>query len=122
MNIFKLFNESSISTAINVIKEGNYSDLLSIPFFYRDLYLQFYMQRCLTLTDSILIGESEYEQLDDKIYVILSRNDNKIVVDDLVHYLTSKKYKCDIKIFDNMRHGDFAFDDNMQNHVIKLLF
>jgi pimeloyl-ACP methyl ester carboxylesterase len=121
MNIYKFFNENSFTMVTDIIKRGNYRDLVSIPFFYRDLYLQFYMQRCLSLTDSTLVGLTEYEQLDNKIHLILSEDDDKIIVNDLVYYLQSKRYKCDIKIFDNVRHGDFAFDERMQDHAIELL-
>jgi hypothetical protein len=121
MNIFKYFNKNSFLTAIEMIREGYISDLLSIPFFYRNLYLQFYMQRCLSFTDSVLLGMTEYEQMNNKIHILLSGNDNKVILDDVVHYLNSKEYKGIVKIFDNRRHGDFAFDNDMQNYVIDIL-
>lgn len=122
MNIFQYFNENAFNTISKIIMGGNYGDLFSIPFFYRDLCLQFYMQRCLSFTDSVLLGMTEYEQIDNKIHVILSKEDDKIIINDVIHYLDSKKYKCVIKIFDERRHGDFAFDDDMQEHVISILY
>lgn len=121
LNIYKLFNENALKTAKDMIMDGRYFDLISIPLFYRDVYLQFYMQRCLTLTDNVLLGDTIYEN-NNNINIILSGNDDKIIIDDVVYYLASKKYNCTVKIFSGRKHGDFAFDSQMQDHVLDILF
>lgn len=119
MNIYKFFNDNALSTIISSIKAGDYGDLISVFFFYRDIYLQYYTQRCVSATDSILLGNTEYEKTGE-IHLILAENDNKMLTDDLLHYLDSKKMNCNIKVFENKIHGDFALNSDMQNYVLNL--
>ena len=121
LTIYQLFNDNAYDLSMDFIKNNKASELFYIPLFYRDLYLQFYMQRCLSLADNVLLGTTTYEKIDDKIHVILAENDNKVILDDVLHYLTSKKYNCKIKIFENKIHGDFAFDKTMQQYVINII-
>lgn len=119
--IYKFFNDNGLYGLIKAIKYKNYGELLSIPFFYRDLYLQFYMKRCIKASENILLGNTSYENNSKNIYVIFSKNDSKIFVDEVINYIKSKKYNYNIKVFENKKHGDFAFCENMQKYVLNIL-
>lgn len=108
----------TVSDVVNQIK-SNHGRLVSYVLLFRDIYTQFYGQRCFTINDA-LIGETEYEK-NNIINIVFSENDELSPIHECVHYLESKKYNGNVKVFENRKHGDFCFDLEMQNYVIGLI-
>lgn len=108
----------TISDMFNVITK-NQGRFLSCILLFRDIYAQFYAQRCFLIMDS-LVGETDYEK-NNIINIVFSENDELSPINDCVHYLTSKQYNCSVKVFSEKCHGDFCFDEEMQTHVLGLI-
>lgn len=117
--IHKLLNDDiTVSDVIQQLK-NNQGRLLSYVLLFRDIYTQFYAQRCFLITDS-LVGETKYEK-NNMINIVFSENDEFSPITECVHYLESKKYNGNIKVFEGRSHGDFCFDLDMQNYVLNLI-
>ena len=85
----------------------------------RDIYTQFYSQRSFFVSD-ILLGTTEYERK-NTINIIYCSNDEISPTNECVHYLKSKKYNCNLKIFNNKSHGDFCLCSDMQEYVLSII-
>jgi hypothetical protein len=100
--------------------ENQIIDLLSIPLFYKDLYVQYYFMRSMTI-ENILYGKSEFELRDSReIYFVYSENDNKIDYKSQIKYIKSKNIDSSYCIFENRCHGSFNTDRTMQKYVIDI--
>ena len=117
--IHRLLNDDLTATDIINQLTNNQNKLISYVLAFRDIYAQFYAQRCFLVTDS-LIGETQYEK-NNMINIIFSERDELSPVLECVHYLESKKYNGNIKVFEGRKHGDFCFDLEMQTYVLNLI-
>lgn len=117
--IHRLVNENLTTTELISKFSSDYNKIFSYLLAFRDIYAQFYAQRCFFVTDS-LVGETMYEK-DNVINIIFSEKDELSPVSECVHYLESKKYNGNIKIFNDRQHGAFCLDNEMHNYVLSLI-
>lgn len=103
----------------DVINGDTKVDVVTMPLFQRDLYVKFYIKRCLGLTNSLLSGSTDCEK-ECEIHAVMCDNDNKFSTNDYIRYIEGRKLPMNYKVFKGF-HGSFVLDYNIQNYVIDLL-
>lgn len=104
----------------DILQSDTKSDIFTMPLFQRDLNVKFYIKRYLSLSNSVLCGDTECEK-ECKFFALMSQNDNKFITDDYVNYIESKKLNINYKVFENCSHGSFVWTKNMHNYLIMIL-
>lgn len=92
---------------------------LCIPFLHRDVYLQFYFQKDLSIYDSILIDREE--EIGKDIHLILVDKDDKIPTAYYDYYIKKKNLPYKVKIFNNRYHASFVYDMEIQNYMLTII-
>lgn len=105
---------------LNVLLGKDKIDILTMPLFQRDLYVKFYIKRYLSLSNSVLCGDTTCEA-ECNFYAIMARDDNKFITKDYVDYINKKNINIKYTIFDNCGHGSFVWENNMQKYLINIL-
>lgn len=119
VKVFSTIN--TIEDPIHKILSSEYSsDIATMSLFQRDLYVKFYIKRCLTLTYSLLSGETDCEK-ECGMHSIMCSRDNKFITKDYVRYIDSKKLNMKYTIFEDCTHGSFVWNNIIQKHVLDLL-
>lgn len=97
-------------------------DIFTMPLFQRDMYVKYYIKRCLNIAHSVLSGTglTECEKYCD-IHAVMSSNDNKFVTDEYVKYIEKKNLPIKYRIFNDCTHGSFVWNNEFQEHVLNLL-
>lgn len=118
-NVFSTLN--TIEDPFHKILVGNArADITTMSLFQRDLYVKFYIKRCLSLMHSVLSGASECEK-ECKVYALMGSDDNKFITKDYVNYIENRKLPIKYKVFDGCMHGAFVWNNEMQQHVLNIL-
>lgn len=118
-HIHKLLNKDLTIQDILYQLKNDHGRLITYLILLRDIYTQFYSQRTFFVSD-ILLGNTEYEK-NNTINIIYCENDELSPIEECVHYLQSKKYNCNLKVYKGRSHGDFCLNSDMQNYVISLI-
>lgn len=121
---------SSVFKTIQAIENSFYdvlfgshmTDIFTMPLFQRDMYVKYYIKRCLNIAHSVLngSGNSVCEKQCD-IHAIMSSNDNKFITKDYIKYIEQKKLPIKYKVFNDCTHGAFVWNNDFQKYVLDLL-
>lgn len=117
-SVYNLLNAELNTSDLMHCIQNNKTKILSYILIYRDIYAQYY-SKCLTMTD-VLMGTTKYEK-NNCINIILAENDELYSTSECVHYLTSKKYNCNLIVLKDKSHGDFCFNEKTHEIVIKFI-
>jgi pimeloyl-ACP methyl ester carboxylesterase len=113
-NIYSEFYDMSVNS-----KSRDLIQLMCTSITHRDPYIQFYLHRDLSVSDTILLGREE--EKNKEIHIILADNDDKIPTHYYSHYIKSKKLPYIVKIFEQRMHGAFLVDKEIQDYVFNVL-
>lgn len=114
MNIYTYFN-MSWSELFSLPAD----DIITIPFFIKEMGCQYYFKRNMWLDRSLLNGFTDVEK-NGNIHIVLAENDTKVITKPIVDYIISKKMPYTYKVFENERHASFIHNHAIQNHVVNL--
>lgn len=105
---------------LDVLLGNNKSDIFTMPLFQRDLHVKFYIKRYLSLSNSILCGDSQCEA-ECNFYALMAENDNKFITKDYVDYIEKKQLNINYKVFEECSHGSFVWTSKMHQHLFDIL-
>lgn len=105
---------------LDVLFGDTKSDVFSMPLFQRDLYVKFYIKRYMSLSNSVLCGDTLCESECD-FYALMAENDNKFITKDYVDYIDKKKLNIKYKVFNNCIHGAFVWTSDVQDCLLDVL-
>ena len=119
INVFKTL-ETIEMPLLDVLLGKNKNDIFTMPLFQRDLHVKFYIKRYLSLSNSVLCGDTQCES-ECKFYALMANDDNKFITQDYVDYIEKKKINIKYKIFNNCTHGAFIWTNEMQNYFVDII-
>lgn len=119
VKVFKTLEAIEMSL-LDVLFGNNKSDIFTMPLFQRDLYVKFYIKRYLSLSNSVLCGDTQCESECD-FYALMAENDNKFITKDYVYYIENKQLKINYKVFKGCIHGSFVWTQEIQNYLFSIL-
>lgn len=95
-------------------------DLITVPLFHRDLYVQYFIIKRLTLDATMIFDMSEESCKNIKIHMYHIKNDRKLLIRPQLEYATRKNIKLTYHLFDgDYSHGSFAFNKKIRDYVMK---
>lgn len=94
-------------------------DLIIVPLFHRDLYVQYFMIKRLTLDSTMLFDMDDEGFKNIKIHMYHIKIDRKILIRPQLEYAAHKKIKLDYHLFDgDYSHGSFATNKKVRDYVL----
>ncbi len=93
-------------------------DILSIPLFHRNLYVQYYIIKQVTLDTCCIYDLVDPNNQHIKIHMFHTKMDNKILIMPQIEYANKKKIPIRYYIFEgNYSHGSFILNNTFKNYV-----
>lgn len=101
------------------LKELSYEDLISVPFFHRDLYVQYFLMKKMT-GDSFIYDLNDENNKHIKIHMFHIKSDNKIQIMPQIEYAKKKKIPLKYHIIEGeYPHGAFVLNSYVKNYVLE---
>ncbi len=95
-------------------------DLITVPLFHRDLYVQYFIIKQLTLDKCCVYDLNDDNNNHIKIHMFHCKDDNKIQILPQIIYAIKKKIPIQYHIFtDSHSHGSFVINSMIRNYVIE---
>lgn len=95
-------------------------DLIIVPLFHRDLYVQYFMIKRLTLDSTMLFDMDGEDFKNIKIHMYHVKDDRKLLIRPQLEYATRKKINILYHLFEgNYSHGSFATTKKFRNYVLR---
>lgn len=93
-------------------------DILSVPLFHRNLYVQYYIIKQLSLDTCCIYDLAQSNNQHIKIHMFHAKTDNKILIMPQIEYANKKKIPIKYHIFEgNYLHGSFVLNETFKNYV-----
>jgi len=100
---------------VNNIPPG---DLISVPLFHRELYVQYFMYKRLTI-DFVCIFDRTEENKHINIHVYHIKGDKRILIDPQLKYAVSKNIHIKYHLFEgDYTHGAFVLRADVKQYII----
>ncbi|VBB17773.1 hypothetical protein YASMINEVIRUS_236 [Yasminevirus sp. GU-2018] len=94
-------------------------DLISVPLFHRDLYVQYFIIKRLTIDSTMLFDLSSEDKKHIKIHMYHVKDDRRILIRPQLEYATRKKINIVYHLFDgDYSHGSFVLNKKIRNYII----
>jgi pimeloyl-ACP methyl ester carboxylesterase len=94
-------------------------DLIIVPLFHRDLYVQYFMIKRLTLDSTMLFDMNDDDFKNIKIHMYHVKDDRKLLIRPQLEYATRKKIKLTYHLFEgNYCHGSFALNTKIRKYIL----
>lgn len=94
-------------------------DLIIVPLFHRDLYVQYFMIKRLTLDSTMLFDLDEEDFKHIKIHMYHVKHDRKVLISPQLTYAARKKIKLDYHLFEgDYSHGSFATNKKVRTYIL----
>lgn len=104
---------------VSKIEDIPLEDLITVPLFHRDLYVQYFIIKRLTI-DSTMIYNMNDEKSHIKIHMYHVKDDRRILIEEQLEYASRKNIQLEYHIFDgDYLHGSFAMNKKIRNYVMK---
>lgn len=92
-------------------------DLITVPLFHRDLYVQYFFQT-INMANTFLFDMSG-EKSHIKIHMYHIKNDRRILIDPQLEYAKRKSIKIAYHLFDgDFCHGAFILNNTVKRYII----
>lgn len=92
--------------------------LLTLPFFDRNMIVQYYFLKHITL-DVLLFDMNSDDKKHIKLFIYHLKNDVRALIDPQLNYFKRKNISVKYHIFNgNYCHGSFAFNKNIRDYVL----
>lgn len=96
-----------------------YKDILSIPFFYRNLFVQYYFIKQVSLDTCCIYDLAEPHNQHIKIHMFHAKMDDKILIFPQINYANKKNIPIRYHIFEgNYPHGSFVLNNTFKKYVM----
>jgi pimeloyl-ACP methyl ester carboxylesterase len=93
-------------------------DLITVPFFHRDLYVQYFIRRLNP--DTVFLFDMNGDKKHIKIHMYHIRSDRRLLINPQLEYAKRKNIKVSFHLFDgDYYHGSFVFNNNIKKYVIE---
>jgi pimeloyl-ACP methyl ester carboxylesterase len=103
----------------NNAMELPWNDLLTVPLFHRDLYVQYFMLKRLSIDNCCIYDLNDEDNKHIKIHMYHILSDTKIQIKPQLEYAKKKNIPVVYHLFeDDYSHGSFAFNSKFRNYVI----
>jgi pimeloyl-ACP methyl ester carboxylesterase len=94
-------------------------DWITVPLFHRDLYVQYFMIKCITLDATMIFDLTNDDNKHIKIHMYHIKNDRRILIRPQLEYAIRKKIKITHHLFDgDFSHGSFAFNKKVRKYIM----
>ena len=111
LKIFSSFEQNALN---NIIDE-----FFTIPFFHRDLYIQYFMYKRISLDLTSLFDLDSDDKKHIKLHMYHVKDDNIILIKPQLKYALKKKFPLTYHIFDGTySHGAFVLSNEFKQYVI----
>lgn len=105
------------------LKEIPQEDLISVPLFHRDLYVQYFLIKRFTMDYTMLYDMSSEDKKKIKIYMYHAENDSRLLIQPQIEYAKRKNIQIKYHLFPgNLPHGAFVLNQNMRNYVLNDIY
>lgn len=95
------------------------TDLISVPLFHRDLYVQYFMIKRLTLDFACMFELNKEDNKHIKIHMYHIKDDQRILIRPQLEYAKKKKINLTYHLFDgDFAHGAFVLSPDFKKYVI----
>jgi pimeloyl-ACP methyl ester carboxylesterase len=96
------------------------TDILSVPLLYRDMYVQYFIQRLLKADESFIYDLSNTNSSHINIHMFHSKTDKKFLIDAQLQYADIKDIPLICHIFTGgQKHGAFILDSEFREYIFK---
>lgn len=100
------------------INELPTDQILTIPFFDRNMHVQYYFMKHLTM-DLLLFDLDSEDKKHIRIFMYHVKNDKRVSIDHQLNYLERKKFPIKYHIFNgDYCHGSFALNNNIRSYIL----
>lgn len=100
------------------IKDIPQQDILYVPLFHRNLYVQYYITKQIALDTCCIYDLMEPQNQHIKIHMFHAKMDDKILIVPQIDYANKKKIPIKYHIFEgNYSHGSFILNETFKNYV-----
>lgn len=94
-------------------------DLLLYPLLNRDLFLQYYLIKCVSIDICFIYDLNDNNNKHINIYMFHVKNDNKIRSDPQIRYAVLKNIPIKYHLFEgNYQHGSFVTNNAIKHYII----
>lgn len=96
------------------------ADLISVPFFHRELYVQYFMFKRLTLDFTCIYDMTTDDNKHIKIHMYHIKNDQRLLIKPQLEYAHKKHIPITYHLFDgDYSHGAFVLSGEFKKYVVK---
>lgn len=104
---------------ITKIEDIPTEDLISVPLFHRDLYVQYFIIKRLTLDSTMIFDLSNEDNKHIKIHMYHIKDDRRLLIHPQLVYATRKNIKLIYHLFEGeYSHGSFALNNKIRKYVM----
>lgn len=94
-------------------------DLITVPLLHRDLYVQYFIFKRVTLDYTMIFDLEEEDMKHIKIHMYHIKNDRRILIRPQLEYALKKNIQITYHLFDgNYSHGSFVLNKTIRNYII----
>jgi hypothetical protein len=101
------------------IFDNQFDEILTLPFFHRDLYVQYFMYKRLSLDLTYLFDLNSDDKKHIKLHMYHVKDDSRILIKPQLKYACNKKFSLTYHLFDgDYSHGAFVLSNKFKQYVI----
>jgi pimeloyl-ACP methyl ester carboxylesterase len=102
------------------IHNTSLEDLIAVSLFNRNLYVQYFLIKCMTIDYSMLYDLKSDEKKHIKIHMYHVQNDERLSLDPQLDYAKRKGFQLKHHTFPgNLYHGSFILNKYVREYVLK---
>jgi pimeloyl-ACP methyl ester carboxylesterase len=123
-SLFSVEGQIFFPRSIRVVEDFNAKlddipceDLITVPLFHRDLYVQYFFVKRITLDYAMIYDMEGAEHI--KIYMYHVKDDRRVLIRPQLEYAKRKNIQIIYTLFEgNYSHGSFATNSKIRSYVL----